>query len=125
MKRYAAELVELAFCFLCALTNHARGCWLLNNSPLRRMYWWAIHGRWDDTVEHSHHECPTCHFDRNQYVLRFERDADVAKWEREYEISEALRLAACSPPSYVHTWTSGGTTEYWHYDPLGGLRKMS
>lgn len=42
MKRYLADVTEAAMELLCVLSGHAGGCWLLNQSPLRRLYWWAV-----------------------------------------------------------------------------------
>lgn len=26
----------------CEFTRHANGCWLLNDSPFRRLWWWSL-----------------------------------------------------------------------------------
>lgn len=66
MRWYLADVIEHVMMTLCAFSGHARGCWLLNASPLRRLYWWAVNTRWnDETTQHT--ACPLCRFDRSQY----------------------------------------------------------
>lgn len=120
MKRYLAELLESGLHLLCALTNHAHGCTILNRSPLRAVYWWAVNARWDDQTDRTHNECPTCRFDRTQYVTREQYETDIGKWEREYEISEALRIAGADPAPYHDTYTTAGTSEMWRWDAASG-----
>lgn len=33
--------VELVLDHACDITRHAGGCWILNRSPLRRVWWWS------------------------------------------------------------------------------------
>lgn len=38
----ARDFVAFLFEHACSLTGHGRGCWLLNESPLRRLWWWSL-----------------------------------------------------------------------------------
>ncbi len=67
MRWYLADVIEHALIFACAVFAHAGGCWLLNRSPLRRVYWWAVNVRWNDEAP-QHTACPLCRFDRDEYV---------------------------------------------------------
>jgi hypothetical protein len=39
------DVVRTALNILCAATGHAGGCWLLNTSPLRRLWHWSLRAR--------------------------------------------------------------------------------
>lgn len=39
---YFRDVARSGLELLCALTNHANGCWILNNGPLSRLYGWAL-----------------------------------------------------------------------------------
>ena len=117
MRRYIAELIESALHLLCAITNHARGCGLLNRSPLRRVYWWAINARWDDPTDAAHNACPLCRFDRSDYVTKADHESKVAGLETTVEQME-------THPAYA--MTVGCSSETWSYDArTGRMRRLA
>lgn len=111
MRRYIAGVVELLCILACAVTGDFYGCWLLNGerSPVAWVYRWAVMLRWDDHPE-SHTECPTCHFDRNQYLPRSQWDEDTDRYyEMGYRSGQEEALKALNNPQ-VLTCGSGAST---------------
>lgn len=54
MKFYMAELVELGIAFLCALSNHAFGCWIWRRSPLAPLDRWAFEIVHEGDIRRAH-----------------------------------------------------------------------
>lgn len=111
MKRYIGDVIEAAGDWLCVLTGHWHGCWLLNQSPVRRIFWWALNARWGDPSHRGHAACPMCHFARHDYVHRDEYDRAV---ERAYHDGEAEGLKRSVPYTFTSSCGAGSTiTANW------------
>lgn len=61
MKRWLAEVIDLALNLACTITNHAGGCWLYTGGPFKKLVWWATNVQCE--VRHDPerpHDCPYC-----------------------------------------------------------------
>lgn len=51
LKKRIADVVASSADTLCGLTRHAFGCWVLNRSPLRHLWMWALFFGYDEVRE--------------------------------------------------------------------------
>lgn len=60
MKFWLSETASVGIEWLCIVTGHWRGCWILNRSPLTRLYFWAADVFYRQQDYAGRHDCPYC-----------------------------------------------------------------
>ena len=64
MKPWFIETVMVGIEWLCILSGHVGGCWILNRSPLQRLWIWASDEFYKMQDYAGRHDCPYCGKDR-------------------------------------------------------------